>query len=651
MLRNRMVGEITNPISLLLKFSLLTLLIASTAPAFAGPSIDDFIQPARIHGAELSPDGKHLAMIINEPSRRMVIVRNVEQPEMPLVGVYNVSVFQPSWFAWANNERLLLSIGLSFGMSKMVTMNVDMSDEVVLMEGERDLRRDYFLSEVTNYLPNDNEHILMAAYRGGKRSQYKVNIFNGEAEMVTKGSNRTVRFLNDDSGRPLYRFDFRDRRNTIELFSYENNDKWEEIDEIPLYRDEFGKFDSSELVALLDGDLVYRKRNEQSGFYELIQVNRSNKTHKVLAARPEQDIFGALFHPRSDQIIGYTIEKDNIRNVYFDESKQKQYDAITTSIGNNNVYVSSLDPGHERALVAVSGPDIPYDFYLWDYGTQKLTYLDSVYPELKPEELSKSASKTVTARDGTPLRTYLLLPMGFQKDKQYPTVILPHGGPHARSRPDYHFLAQFISTRGYIVVQPNFRGSVGFGRDFQESGYRQWGGLMQDDLTDVTNFMVENGYSDPERICIVGSSYGGYAALMGAIKTPELFACAVSMNGVTDLVDQVKHAKKELVDKDYWDDVLYARIGNPKTDTDMLRANSPVFHADKIKIPILLLAGEEDNRVPFTQSKKMAKALKKTGAEYEFIPFEYAGHDLTSQGSDRKTVMEALEHFLAKHLR
>lgn len=631
-------------------FWVLTLLILISQQAIAGPSIEDFLSLPRVRDAELSPDGKHLAMLINESHKNLVVVRNLEQEDMPVVGVFHETIFQPSWLAWGNNERLLVSLWIPFGFSRMISMNLDMTDQTILMEGERNLRFNYSLSRVTNFLPNDNDHILMAAYRGGKRAQYKVNIFNGQAEMVTRGSYRTVRFLNDENGRPLYRFDYRERRDTLELFAYEDNEKWEEIDEIPLYRDEFGQFDSSELVALRDGDLVYRKQNQQSGYYELIQVNRSANTTKVLAESPEQDILGALFHSRSDQIIGYAIEKDNVRNFYFDEATQKQYDAITASIGNNNVHVLSLNPELERALIAVSGPDIPYDYYLWDFGGQKLIYLDSIYPELAPAALSKPTSKTIAARDGTPLRTYLLLPMGFQTDKQYPTVIMPHGGPHARSRLEYHSLAQFISTRGYIVVQPNFRGSLGYGRDFEEAGYRQWGGLMQNDITDVTNFMIENGYSDPERICIVGGSYGGYAALMGAIKTPDLFACAVSMNGVTDLVDQVKHAKKELVDKDYWDEVLYARIGNPKTDKDMLRANSPLSHAGKIKIPVLLLAGEEDERVPFTQSKKMAKALQKAGGQYEFIPFEFAGHNLMSRGSDEKKVLETMECFLANHL-
>ncbi len=638
-------------------------------PTWAQPTVDDFLQQATIRDAELSPDGKHLAVIIREPERRVVIVRNVEQPGMPIVGAFSEEILQPSWLTWGSNDRLLLSIWIpwsvfldkrfnstfyapdeSIGFSRMVAMNIDMSEQTFLMEGERSLRRNYSLSRVTNFLPNDEDHVLMAAYKGGKRALYKVNIRDGGAEMITRGSPRTFRFLNDDNGVPLYRFDYRERRNTIELFAFKDGDDWEEIDEIRLNRDDEDRFDSSELVALLDGDLVYRKQNAKTGFYELVRINRSASTEQALAAENGQDIFGALFHARSDQVIGYAVEQDNVRHVYFDAFQQKQYDAIAERIGNNNFSVSNLDPEIGRALVAVSGPDVRLIYYLWNFESQTLTYLDSAYPETPPETLSRPTVTTYTARDGTNIRAYILLPRNFETGSPHPTVIMPHGGPQARSRAEFDLLAQFLSTRGYIVVQPNFRGSVGYGREFEEAGYRQWGGLMQDDVTDAATSIIRRGYADPERICIVGGSYGGYAALMGAIKTPDLYTCAVSINGVTDLVQMLKYDMKELVDKAYWDELLFDRVGHPKKDKAMLEANSPVEHADKITIPVLLLAGEQDQRVPYKQSKQMASALKKAGADHELVSFEYAGHNLLARSSDREETLKLLEKFLAKYL-
>lgn len=652
-----------------LTIALAAFIVAPVATLAADPTIDDFLQEAHIRDAKLSPDGKHLALIIREPERRLVIVRNLEQPDMPIVGVNAEETLQPARLAWGSNDRLLITLWIpwgvfdegrlrggssefdeSIGFSRMVAMNVDMSDQAFLMEGDRGLRKNYSLSRVNHFLPNDDDHILMAAYRSGKRTLYKVNIRNGKAEMITKGSPRTFRFLSADDGTPLYRFDYRERKNILEFFAYEGDDDWAQIGQVQLNRDEEDRFDSSELVSLIDGDLVYRKQSDQSGFYELVRIDGENSSPQVLAAREGQDVHGALFHPRSDQIVGYTLEKDNVRNVYFDESRQRQYDAIAASIGRNNFTVSSLDRSIGRALVTVSGPDVRRIYYLWNFDSQTLSYLGNAYPELPPGALSKPTVKDYAARDGTRLRAYLLLPQSYKAGEQYPTVILPHGGPQSRDRAEFDLLAQFLSTRGYIVVQPNFRGSVGYGRDFEQAGYRQYGGLMQDDVTDVTTFMIENGYSDPERICIVGGSYGGYAALMGAVKTPDLYACAVSINGVTHLEDMVKYDMKELVEKADWDELIFSRVGHPKDDRALLDANSPALNADRISIPVLLLAGTEDERVPFKQSKQMAKALEKADVEHQFIPIDGAGHHVFRVQDDSELVLETIGDFLAEHL-
>jgi dipeptidyl aminopeptidase/acylaminoacyl peptidase len=228
---------------------------------------------------------------------------------------------------------------------------------------------------------------------------------------------------------------------------------------------------------------------------------------------------------------------------------------------------------------------------------------------------------------------------------------MPHGGPHARSRLSYDDFAQFLSTRGYIVVEPNFRGSTGYGYDFERAGYKQWGGVMQDDLTDALEFMVRKGYTDPEKVCIVGTSYGGYAALMGAIKTPALYKCAISLNGVTHLEKLIRYNMKEVVDKAEWDVALFDRIGHPEKDKELLDANSPALHADKITIPVMIVAGSADNVVPYSQAKLMVKALEKAGAKFEFIRLKDTGHNPFYYVEDMELVFEAVEKFLDSHLR
>lgn len=645
------------------------LLTVSVQPVVAALSIDDFMEEASLRDAELSPDGKHLAMVIHEKERRMVVVRNVETPDMPIIGAFAEESIKPSWVTWGNNDRLLISMTVPWNMfvkklqrsayfegsdnlefSRMVSVNKDMSDMAVLMAEEEQLKRNFSLSRITNYLPKDSSHVLMAAYRLGKRVLYKVDINSGQADFVTRGSDRTFRFLNDDDGKPLYRFDYRKRSKTIEIFKFKSDEDWGLVDKIRLSNDDEDSINGRGLVALDRDNLVYRKRNDETGYYELVRVGRATPEKQVLASPQGQDVLSAIFNKRSDQIIGYQVEKDNVRNVYFDEATQQQYDAIAERVGNYNFEVSSLAPEAQRALVGVHGPDTPYTYYLWDFAKRELTFLAHANPNLTPEKLSTPALTNYTARDGTSLRAYILLPRSYRRGNTFPTIILPHGGPQSRSRQDYHRFAQFLSTRGYIVVMPNFRGSVGYGRDFEVAGYRQWGGLMQDDLTDAAQFMVAKGFTDPQRICIVGASYGGYAALMGAIKTPDLYQCAISLNGVTHLAKMVEYDMKELVDKSEWNELLFDRVGNPKDDEEMLDANSPALNADKISIPVMIVAGTADEIVPYSQAKKMVKALKKAKADYAFISLEDTGHNPFYYREDEIRVFKAIEAFLKNHL-
>ena len=231
---------------------------------------------------------------------------------------------------------------------------------------------------------------------------------------------------------------------------------------------------------------------------------------------------------------------------------------------------------------------------------------------------------TYKARDGQLIRAYGLLPADYESGKKYPLVVMPHGGPHARDRSTYDEFAQFIATRGYVVIKPNFRGSTGYGKAFEEAGYREWGGLMQDDLTDAVDYLVRQGVADPERICIVGISYGGYAALMGAVKTPDLYQCTVSINGVGHLPRIIGSQIRRAEDDDRAREIMHERIGNPKTDEDLLELNSPTLQADKIRIPVLVIAGGEDNVVPVWQSRSLVKAFERNDVEHRYIELDDA---------------------------
>ena len=231
--------------------------------------------------------------------------------------------------------------------------------------------------------------------------------------------------------------------------------------------------------------------------------------------------------------------------------------------------------------------------------------------------------------------------------KDLPVVILPHGGPESRDVAEFDWLSQFLASRGYAVLQPQFRGSVGYGEKFRQAGYRQWGGLMQDDVSDGVRHLIATGVADPSRVCIVGASYGGYAALAGAAFTPELYACAVSISGVSDLPAMIGSTKKNYgSDSDsvaYWID----HIG-PATDPNTI-AKSPARSASTVRAPVLLLHGADDSVVPIQQSKAMQRALLEAGKPVTFVTLTGEDHWL-SRSATRTRVLQELETFLAEHL-
>jgi dipeptidyl aminopeptidase/acylaminoacyl peptidase len=252
------------------------------------------------------------------------------------------------------------------------------------------------------------------------------------------------------------------------------------------------------------------------------------------------------------------------------------------------------------------------------------------------------------ARDGLDIPAYITLPPGKPLNK-LPLIVMPHGGPDARDRIGFDWMAQFFANRGYAVLQPNFRGSWGYGHKFTDAGQLQWGLKMEDDLTDGVKKLVADGMVDPKRVCIVGASYGGYAALAGATLTPDVYACAISFAGVSDLPKMLAQERarygKDSQTVSFWT----TRIGSPFDDSEQLRATSPARHADQVRCPVLLLHGEGDTTVPIEQSEIMNDALKSAGKQVEFIRFPGEDHYM-NLADTRIRFLKETEAFVKKNI-
>jgi dipeptidyl aminopeptidase/acylaminoacyl peptidase len=314
-----------------------------------------------------------------------------------------------------------------------------------------------------------------------------------------------------------------------------------------------------------------------------------------------------------------------------------------------NVYTFDSSEDGKSILLYVEGPREPPSYYIYLTEKRGIDVIGAVRKALLTTTRPRAAVISYKARDGRDLTGYLTAPVSADANTRLPLVLMPHGGPEMRDTLTFDPWVQYLVARGYAVFQPNFRGSDGFGKAFAESGYGEWGRKMQDDLTDGVKALVDAGTADPARVCIVGASYGGYAALAGAALTPDLYKCAVSIAGISDLDDFIGWRKRnwgrDSEGYTYW----LKAIGDPDKDEARLREVSPLARAASIKIPVLLVHGSEDFVVPIAQSKAMKKALDKSGRKTELITLEKEGHSYWSDENEKLT-MTAIDNFLWQHL-
>ena len=639
-------------------------------------TMQDFASQPDLRDVKLSPDGKYLAMVRNRDKHREVIVRDLSAKGAPIVGMLSEKIIRPSNVYWANNKRLIVNLlvpqraqslieqdadGEEIDLNRFqmfyrsIAMDPDGKNIVVLMEEEKRLKGNRDLSSVSNFLPDDENHVIIPARRRGFYEIYKVNVNDGKAERIARGGYRTYKIATDSNGKPLYRLDFLRIARTVEFYTLDDEGDWDKVDEV--------NFDQAEQEGVdLDGllqfginqnrDLIYRKKNETTGYYEIIKRSRDNNSTEVLVSLPDQDVHAIITDSRSDDIIGYQVQSDLIRNRYFKKDKQTYYDAIEKHVGEYNFFFESRAKQGSKAVIFSYGMDDPGSYFLYDKAKDELGFLRPYKNKLVPENMAIPAKAVYKTRDGQKIRLYIYFPPTYKQGESSPMVVMPHGGPHMRDSATYDDFAQFIATRGYIVIQPNFRGSSGYGKQFEEAGYKQWGQLMQDDVTDAVKFMLKHKYADPKKICIVGGSYGGYVALMGAVKTPDLYQCAISLNGVTHLKDQIEFD----IDTagDYEEKVeawVHKTIGHPEKEADMLDQYSPALHASKINIPVMLIAGRDDEVVPYRQSVMMKDALQDKDKAYEYILIKDTGHNLFYYQEDIEKVYSEVETFLSRYLK
>ncbi len=390
---------------------------------------------------------------------------------------------------------------------------------------------------------------------------------------------------------------------------------------------------------------IYLRTSVGSDTLRLVGIDPESGRERQIAATDDFDVENVMLHPTRRTVEAVSFAPDRMQWQAIDPAVAGDFEQLE-KIEDGMLHVTSRDLDDRKWVVSFAAPNRPVHYYLWDRVAKSSMFLFSHRPELETATLSEMQPTKYTARDGLEIRGYLTLPPGVEP-RNLPLVLHPHGGPWARDYWTLNVWVQLLANRGYAVLQPNFRGSTGYGKKFLHAGDREWGRAMQDDLTDAVKWAVGQGIADPNRVAIFGGSYGGYATLAGSTFTPDLYNCAVDLCGPSNLATLIKSFAPYWGIRSIWN----ARVGNPDdpSDQELLRKASPLFAVDKIKVPMLIAQGTNDVRVIQSESDQIVAAIENKGGTVTYVVYPDEGHTGWCPQNSKDFVART-EKFLAEHL-
>lgn len=491
---------------------------------------------------------------------------------------------------------------------------------------------------VIDTLPDDPDHVLMELYT----TIYKVNILNGSSDVYYRATGTNNSFyptITDTQHRLRAGYHYTtDGVTTTRYFDLESK-SWKDFSK------QKGVFSDDEITILGFGnnpnEMYFSAYHEDRLAVFSTDLTDPKLTRKLILADKKYDISGSLIYDAAEKnVIGIT-GLENGGTHFIDSELAKIQSRINKALPNTQNYLYSLTSDKNKFIVFSTSATESGTYYLGQRSPLKLEAIAFKYKNLSPEFLSPVTQIEYKARDGLSIEAFLTLPQG-KPAKNLPTLMFPHGGPIARDNAAFDYWSQFFANKGYAVLQMNFRGSSGQGLAHRNAGLAKWGKEMQDDVEDGARYLIEQGIADQKSIAIVGASYGGYAALMGAVKTPDFYRCAISVAGVSNVYELV------LDERAFWMsyNVVDEQIG---TGAKHLKDISPVNHADKVKVPILLIHGEDDRQVDIKHSLQMRDNLLKAGKKVEFLSLPAEDHYLSNE-KNRVDTFKAMDAFLDKCL-
>lgn len=640
------------------KFGLITLVgsmslsMGLTRHAQAAPDAALFGQLPQAHDAAISPDGEQIAILRNHQGSHLVHVIRIDNKESVSTTPRLVTLgegVQPEYIKWVDNHRVIVSVSqtqmfndvpMTSGFLHLVDTKT-LKGQFVIKAPRKGVRQ--FNNVVLDWLENDPTHIIMQFSATGKDQNRpdvrRVNIDSGRSKITKESVFGVTDWVTDASGEARVGVGYRNNGNdAFATIQDPVTGDWEKADHYPGIDPETMYF-----IAVTDEgrNLVvsaYRGQDTRGLHrYDLFE----KAWGETLYQNEEYDVSNVIFSKDGNEIVGASFTGETTERVLFDEFNSTYEEALATFDGLNVQFVDQSE-NSDKLLVRLNGPSEPGGLYLFERGGAVSSILNNL-KGLSKQDMGEVASVRYQSRDGETIPAFVTLPPAILDGsmlKGVPAIVLPHGGPYSRDSKRFDWLAQFFATRGYIVLQMNFRGSAGYGKSFAEAGRNSWV-VMQEDVEDGMRWLLEKGYADPDKSCIAGWSYGGYAALMGAIKTPELYKCTIAIAALSDIPEAIRDSKK------YNNGAARAirTFGALMDDRSLMRANNPVNHADRIQIPVFLAHGEVDEAVHFDQYEKMKRRLENAGVDGTYMSFEDEDHYMSSQ-ANRQAMLKGIEAFL-----
>ncbi len=622
---------------------------AQTKPTPAQITLESFAAPPFIEDLELSPNGQYYAARLTLNGKQlMAIVSIYDLAEKPVfLNIDNAKTAVDGW-NWVNDDWLLLYLSTTTGVegdkwriSRVASMNRKTSKIVEL--GWKDAAQN--AADVV-WIARDGSPRILLGIQNSIYSNFEefwpqiseFDVSTGKAKLNTRRRTSISSYVADSAGTVRIGYGYEPLNRTQKMiYRSDSKETFKVADRANLAKEE-DLISPALLLAAPDKAVTIDNPDGRFALYalDLTTMQRGEKIY----GHDTHDIGGIIASPSGDAVAGIGVIEDRPRTIWIDPGMKETQAALDAAVGVGNAKIVSWDRSMQKLVVRVGGPDQAGSYYLYDRASggkmSRLAYADE---NLKMRKLARVSTITYKARDGLNISAVLTLP-NSGPTKNLPLILLPHGGPAARDYETWDWMTQYFAWRGYAVIQPNYRGSTGFGEAHYKKGEGEWGLKMQDDLNDAVTHLAAQALVDPKRVCIVGASYGGYAAMRGAQRDGGLYRCAISYAGVSDLPRMMRYDGRFLYGNEY-----KASIRKSAPD---LTSVSPLRLASQFSTPILLMHGKVDLRVPVEQSREMAERLKAAGKTYRYVEQPLGDHHF-SRREDRLQFLQEVDAFLSKY--